>query len=146
MAEKLATVLVADASVVVPLVAVEPLSEAAEERLSAASHLVAPSLVIAEVASALRRKVEIGEIDTSRAERSLSDLLNAIRTGTITLVRDEELALTALRIATAARHKVWDCFYIALAESQHAALVTADRKQARIAQSRGVEPVLLKSV
>jgi predicted nucleic acid-binding protein len=129
----------------VPYVAIESLSEAAQELLDGPYQLVSPSLVVAEVASALRRKVAMSEIDTPKAERSLGDLLEAVQTGAIRLTRDEDLVLAALRISIVERHKVWDCFYIALAESQRAVLATADRKQARIAETRGIESVLLKS-
>jgi predicted nucleic acid-binding protein len=141
MAEAAGQLLVADASLVVPLVAPESGSEAARALLSGAYRWISPSLLIAEVTSALHRKVIGNELTGVEAERSLGDLLDAVDDGAIRLVRDEDLASAALRIAVTEGHKVWDCFYVALAESEQAALATADRKQARIAETRGIELV-----
>jgi len=38
------------------------------------------------------------------------------------------LVRRALQIATELRHPVYDCFYLALAEAEDAAVVTADRR------------------
>ncbi|MGH6913872.1 MAG: type II toxin-antitoxin system VapC family toxin, partial [Geminicoccales bacterium] len=47
------------------------------------------------------------------------------------------LAGRAFEIAAELRHPVYDCFYLALAESQDAPLITADRRLlARLAGSR----------
>ncbi len=141
MAEVAGQLLVADASLVVPLVALESGTEAAKALLMGAYRWISPSLLIAEVTSALRRKVADKELTDEEAARSLGDLLAAVDDGAIRLVRDEDLAPAALRIATTEGHKVWDCFYIALAASERAVLATADRKQARIAETRGIELV-----
>jgi predicted nucleic acid-binding protein len=42
-------------------------------------------------------------------------------------------------------HKVADCVYVALAEHEGAALATADRRLASLAEQRGVATTLLSS-
>jgi predicted nucleic acid-binding protein len=53
------------------------------------------------------------------------------------LVSLPPLTARALEIAAELRHPVYDCFYLALAESEDATLVTADRRLiGRLAGSR----------
>jgi predicted nucleic acid-binding protein len=60
------------------------------------------------------------------------------------LVPDEELRLRALEIALNLKHPIYDCFYLALAEREGAALISADRKLIAAGKRvKGVEVTVL---
>jgi predicted nucleic acid-binding protein len=50
------------------------------------------------------------------------------------LIPLEELAPSALAIAAELKHPIHDCFYVALAERESAALVTADKRLLALAK------------
>ena len=113
-----------DASVVVKLFVDEPGSAEAERLVIDGHELVAPELLLLEVANALHRKLQAQAILTDdllpaidRMQRSLLDL----RPVSASVRRAVELALII-------DHPVYDCLYLALAEQLRAPLVTADRR------------------
>jgi phosphoserine phosphatase len=65
-----------DSSVLVKLLTGEPGSEAAVAVVTDATDLVVPAFAWAEVGSALRKKVRMGEIDARQAQRAWDDLLS----------------------------------------------------------------------
>jgi predicted nucleic acid-binding protein len=71
-------------------------------------------------------------------EKALGVPLNAADRGEIRLAEDERFMAAALVLATLMGHKVADCVYVALAEDEGAALATADRRLASLAERRGV--------
>jgi predicted nucleic acid-binding protein len=139
----LATVL--DASVAVRWVTMEPGTAAAIALLKRPTRWVAPRLLLTEVAGALHRKIREGRIRDIAATEALDVLLIAIDRGEIQLAEDERLMVAALVLATLMNHKVADCVYVALAEHEGAALATADRRLASLAEQRGVATTLLSS-
>lgn len=77
------------------------------ERVASGDHpLIAPTLVIAESCNAVWKRLRRGEVAADHAQ----------------------LVVARLTIARALDHPVYDCFYLALAEKEAAALVTADRR------------------
>jgi predicted nucleic acid-binding protein len=86
--------------------------------------LIAPDLVVAEVSSAAWKRFRRGEIDSVLAD----GIANRIAHHFNALTPLRELAPSAMTIARALGHSVYDCFYLALAEREDAALVTADRR------------------
>lgn len=116
--------LVIDASVVVPCFVPERFSSSARSWLDAASMLLAPELLSLECANALWKKVRLGEI----ALRDASAALEHIVSGFIELRSSPALACTALELGAELNHPVYDCAYVALAEAESAAFLTADRK------------------
>lgn len=114
--------LVIDASVAVKWVLPEDGAERAAVLQAQSQELIAPTLIAAEIGSALRKRVAAKEL-------SLSEALSAARiaTGLISrLVPIQELAERALEVSIELKHHIYDCFYLALAERENAALVTAD--------------------
>ena len=83
--------------------------------------LLAPDLIAAEAANALRRRVSRG-LDPRIAEQALCALL------TVPFHRrsSEPLQQRALALALLHRQHTYDCTFVALAEAEGAQLVTAD--------------------
>lgn len=136
---------VVDASVAVRWIVSERGSEEAAELLTQPIVWIAPRLMLTEVAATLRRKVVGGELRTEIAAQALGALIEAVADGTIRLADDEEIVALALMLALAVKHKVPDCLYLALAEREGTALVTADLRLGALARERGVTTHLLPS-
>jgi predicted nucleic acid-binding protein len=126
--------LVIDASVAVKWVLAEDAADRAAALRAQPDELIAPTLIAAEIGSAMRKRVVARLL-------SLPEALRAARTATALLNRlvpDPELTQRALELAIELRHPIYDCIYLALAEREKCALVTADQdllakaKRARI--------------
>jgi predicted nucleic acid-binding protein len=88
------------------------------------SELVGPTLIHAEVGNALWKRVRKKELaDDGEIEARLADLTRYVRT-----VDETMLVPRALRLAIDLARPVYDCVYLALAEAQDDALLTADRR------------------
>ncbi len=129
---------VIDASVAVKLVVNEPGTPESVNLIERSVRWLAPRLLVTEVASALRRKAEGGDLTPIHATSALAALLDAVDDGIIQLAQDEALAPAALALALTLGHRVPDCVYLALAEREGAVLASADRKLLAAAKSRGV--------
>jgi predicted nucleic acid-binding protein len=113
--------LVVDASVAA-LWVLEQEGSARASALCTDNNLIAPSLIAAEIGSALWKAVRRGDVTRADALIALDAALLPIDS----LLPMEELRGRALEIAIELKHPIYDCFYLALAERQNAALVTAD--------------------
>jgi predicted nucleic acid-binding protein len=94
------------------------------DRLRSEGGLIAPSLITAEVGSAIWKAVRRGAV-------SRADALAAIEAALLpfeALHPIEPLRSRALALAIDLDHPIYDCFYLALAEREGAPLVSADRK------------------
>lgn len=124
--------LVVDASVVAKWFVEEPLSDAAVA-LSESQDLIAPDIMMVEVANAFRKKIQAGEMDL---DVGLVDLDN-LRKGIPELDRSSRYMDDALELADELNHPVYDCVYLALAFHAGVKVVTADgRFHDRIQRSR----------
>ena len=123
---------VVDASVAVKWVVEERLSAHAH-RLYQTHELIAPSLLHAEVASALAKGVARGDLEPDVAARKMR---RVVRSG-IEVVPDEYLCVAAVQLAAELDHSVYDCFYLALAVARDVPLITADRRLVAVAQAAG---------
>jgi predicted nucleic acid-binding protein len=125
--------IVVDASVAVKWFIHEPDRPAARRLLEPQSPLIAPDLIVAEVASAMWKRVMAGEGDARQAPLTAASLPRFFAR----LLPLSPLAARAVEIAAELRHPVYDCFYLALAEREDATFVTADRRLVgRLAGSR----------
>jgi predicted nucleic acid-binding protein len=132
--------LIVDASVAVKWVLDEPETERAVALRNSNPDLVAPSLVHAEIGNSLWRAVLRGDVTPSVA----SDALKVAIAHYARIVFLAELADNALELATRLRHPIYDCFYLALAQRERCALVTADRRLLSAAKAlTGVEVLAL---
>jgi predicted nucleic acid-binding protein len=116
--------LVVDASVVIPCFVPERFSEAARGWVVAADALLAPELLSFECANALWKKARVGELTVQDARSALERIVG----GFIELRASTSLASTALDLGMELNHPIYDCAYVALAEAENAAFLTADRK------------------
>jgi predicted nucleic acid-binding protein len=92
--------------------------------LIAAELLAAPELVLAEVTNACWKATRLGLLDMAQAENAIESLPRYF----VTLYSLSSLAAAAFHIARSLDHPVYDCVYLALAERESVALVTADRR------------------
>jgi predicted nucleic acid-binding protein len=116
--------LVVDASVAVKWVLDEPATDRAVALRNSDGDLIAPSLVHAEIGNALWRAALRGDITAPEAVRGL----NAAVAHYSRIILLPELADNAIELAIELRHPIYDCFYLALAQRERCALVTADRR------------------
>jgi predicted nucleic acid-binding protein len=137
---------VVDASVVVRWIVPERGAERALELLARSIDWIAPRLMLAEVAGALRRKVTAGELTAALAAEGLDFVLGIVARGALRLHRDETVIRSALALSIAHQHKVPDCLYLALAEDTGAALATADFRLSEIAHARQVRTLLVPTI
>ena len=115
--------LVVDASVALKwFLSEEPHADRALAVVQDGVPLIAPDLVIAEVCNAAWRSARLGRISHAQVDEIASSLPRFFDG----LVSTATLAPRAVAIAGQLDHPVYDCLYVALAESEQAALVTAD--------------------
>ncbi len=117
------TALVVDASVVIKWVVIEKDSEQAQQ-LRRRCRLVAPELVVAEVADLLWKKIRLGEFSLSEAQEAAG----FIRETGIEIRPMLGLLGDAIRLADRIRHPAYDCIYLALALATGIRFVTADER------------------
>lgn len=126
------TSLVVDASVAARWILEDRYSREAA-RVLAGFDLTAPTLLHAEVASALTKSVKHGDLS---ADEALVEII-AFAGLELETVPDEDLAPRAVQLSCALDHSVYDCFYLALAMALEIPLVTADRELLETAQRAG---------
>lgn len=136
--------LVIDASIAVALI-VEEIDSARARRLAKrASSLIAPDLLLVEMANALWKfarkpdsateamRVEKGvPSHAERVEAAKEALAALVDSHKIDFVDCEKLAVRALELAIELDHPVYDCVYLALALAEGVAMVTADKRFAQ---------------
>ena len=128
--------LVVDASVAVKWFIVETGASAALEVLRSENALIAPELFVAEVVNVVWKRLMKGDLERGQAAHVPSALPKLFAE----LWPLVWLARGAFEIAIDLRHPAYDCFYLALAESEDAVMVTADRRLiGRLADSRWAE-------
>ncbi len=103
------------------------------------SSLVAPDLILAEVANACWKAVRAGYMTPEEMETALRLLPGFF----IELHSIAGLFEHAGQFAVELNHPVYDCCYIALARREAAQLVTADKRLAHAAQASSIEVRLI---
>ena len=115
--------MIVDASIAVKWIAHEPDSDAALTLIERGD-LVAPALMLMEVANALYKMAVRGEVSaTTSFAQNVAALANIVE-----IIEDAPLAARALDIALALRHPVYDCIYLALAEARDDVVIAADKR------------------
>ena len=128
--------IVVDASVAAKWALQENASDRARALLDSDEDFIAPSLIVAEIGSALWKRAVRQDMSTRDAVRALQSAVRLLTQ----LVSPTELAARATEIAVDLRHPIYDCFYLALAERERCALITADAKLIAAAKAvKGVE-------
>ena len=116
--------LVLDASAVVRIIEGSPEALELQEALLAADLVIAPELMLTEVANALWRLQRAGQLEVDR----LQELLSRAAALVDHIEPDRTLQREALALATHLDHPVYDCLYLVLARREVATLLTADHK------------------
>lgn len=115
---------VVDASIALKWVIPEVLSEKADRVRTGDDDVLAPDLLLVEVANALWRKTVAKELSPREAD----DAFELITRSGLDVRSTGPLLPRAMDFARRLGHPVHDCVYLALAEREHAALVTADHR------------------
>jgi len=116
--------LIVDASVAVKWVLDEAGDLEARALIERRAPLIAPELIVSEVTNVAWKRHVRGDIPLRQARLITVDVPQLFSQ----LFALAPLRGRALSIALELRHPVYDCFYLALAESQDATMVTADRR------------------
>jgi len=114
---------VVDASVAIKWFTPEDLSERADQIAVSGSTLLAPKLILIEVANAFRVKTLRNLITAEDASEYLASLPRYFDS----LFEQDDLVPSALSLACSLRHPVYDLLYVEAARRHDAVLVTADR-------------------
>jgi predicted nucleic acid-binding protein len=123
---------VVDASIAVKWVIPEVLSDKADQLRADDDEMLAPDLLLVEVANALWRKTASREISAAEAGRAF-DLVSE---SGIDLRPTAPLLPRAMEVARQLSHPVYDCVYLVLAEREHVSFVTADQRLLRRTSAR----------
>jgi predicted nucleic acid-binding protein len=116
--------LVIDSCVCVKWVIREQDSERAIDLLSSDVELIAPDLVLLEVANALWKNVRRGLVTAERSQSRLADLPGFFNR----LLPSAELVAESLGLALTIDMPIYDCAYVIASRRTGAKLVTADTK------------------
>ncbi|HEY7302463.1 MAG TPA: type II toxin-antitoxin system VapC family toxin [Xanthobacteraceae bacterium] len=120
--------IIVDASVAVRWFIDVPGSDKAYRLIEGEDRILAPDLVIAEIASALWKAVRFAGLAPATAAEAIA----GAGAGFHELISARTLADRALAIALDLRHPIYDCFYLALAQARTVRLVTADDRLMRV--------------
>jgi len=112
----------------------------ATETLESGERLVAPELILAEVANTFWKAVRAAYMTPEEMQTALRVLPSFF----VELRSIVDLVAEAGQLAVALNHPVYDCCYIALARREAAPLVTADKRLATAA--RGVPKVEVRLI
>lgn len=123
-------ILVIDASVAVKWFVQEDLSPEAWSLLEAKHRLIAPELIVAELANVVWKKTIRQEIDFTQAQSIIRSIV--LPSFISEFIETTTLSEQAFALAVQWNHPVYDCFYAACAEALSAPLVSADEKFLRL--------------
>jgi len=131
--------LVVDASVAAKWYLEESDSDLAQQFVEAGHELIAPELLLVEVANTLFKAWSRGAIDDAHMDGALAQLPTAFAA----LWPIADLVADAMVIARILLHPVYDCIYLALAWRTGARIVTADERLIEVARASTWDHFLL---
>ena len=120
---------VLDASAAVRLILGDPTAAGLAELIRAAPLVLAPELMLTEVANALwklQRAEQLAGLEPQQLLADATDLVDRVEP-------DRHLQAEALALACPLGHPVYDCLYLSLARREAATLITADRRLQQLA-------------
>jgi predicted nucleic acid-binding protein len=132
-------ILVVDASVAARWVLPEPGSERALALRDEQSDLIAPDLIVAEVANTVWKYARRGAVSSADAAAAVDVAVAPLSR----LAPVHELLGTAMAMALRHGHPVYDCFYLALAHREGATIATVDQAQFEMARRARISARLL---
>jgi predicted nucleic acid-binding protein len=125
---------VVDASVAVKWFVEEVRSAPARAVLASGEPIIAPDLIVPEACNTAWKKVKRGDISRDQGEA----LMRALPLSFDRLAPTAPLSPRALELACAHDHPAYDCFYLALAESEAAVLVSDDERVIELGRQAGL--------
>ena len=125
----MASTAVLDASAALRLITNAPGVEPLVQQLAEAPLVLAPELMLTEVANAIRKLQRAGQLKLIEPRALLADALELVDQ----IEPDRHLQVEALALACHLDHPVFDCLYLALARREAAVLLTADRRLQQLA-------------
>ena len=99
------------------------------EALASADLVLAPELMLTEVANALWRLQRAGQLEGAGLQQRLERAVALVDH----IEPDRTLQAEALALATHLDHPVYDCLYLVLARQEVAALLRADQRLLKLA-------------
>jgi predicted nucleic acid-binding protein len=126
--------MIVDASVAFKWFVPEPESDRALALFETTEALYAPDLILTEVSNAMWARLRRLGGDHGPAVKAAASALPRMLT---LLVPVAELLPRAIDLAFDLQHPIYDCIYLALAEREKAALITADRRLIATASGGG---------
>ena len=121
--------IVVDASALVRIIEGAEAAAPLQEAVLKADLVLAPELMLTEVANALWRLQRAGQLEVDGLQRRLSRAVELVDV----IEPDRHLQAEALALACHLDHPVYDCLYLALARREAAVLVTADQRLQQLA-------------
>jgi predicted nucleic acid-binding protein len=121
---------VLDASAAVRLILADPAAADLVERVGGAALVLAPELMLTELANTLWKLQRAGRLN----ELDPQELLAEARELVDRLEPDRHLQAEALALACHLNHPVYDCLYLALARREAASLISSDRRLNALAE------------
>jgi predicted nucleic acid-binding protein len=121
---------VLDASAAVRLILGDPAAAAMAEQIREAALVLAPELMLSEVANTLwklQRAGHLVDLDPQQLLADARDLVDRVEP-------DRHLQSEALALACHLNHPVYDCLYLALARREAASLISADQRLQQLAE------------
>ncbi|MBF0286037.1 MAG: type II toxin-antitoxin system VapC family toxin [Magnetococcales bacterium] len=117
-------ILIVDASVACKWYLHEEGSNLAMALLKSGPEVIAPDLIFAEAGNVLYKHLLDGTFPPDRIPQVAAHLRRTLRE----VVPSLDLFSSAVELAAALRHPIYDCFYLALAQREKAPLITADQR------------------
>lgn len=132
--------IIVDASVALLWLVDTPASMRAEPLLDSEEPVVAPDLIVPELANAVWKSVAFAQLSTADAQ----DAIESISRFFSDIVPTYPFRNRALSIAIELKHPAYDCFYLALAEQLSCSIVTTDERLLRRCTNTRFEKLLLR--
>ena len=123
--------LVVDASVACKWTLEEPDSDLARKLLASGEQLIAPAIILAEMANVFWHRSHVGDIAQAQAR----DGFTVAHKMFFHIEPLDGLIEAALDLSIRMEHPIYDCLYLALAMSESCEMITADKRFAKRASA-----------
>ena len=126
---------VVDSNIVAKWLLPEPDSSLARTLLVPQYKLKAPDLLLSELANVFWKGARRGDFTVGESHELLNRFVSGHVDVTVRLLPSRLVIKHALQIASAERHSIYDCIYLALAVQARCRLITADNRLVKTIQS-----------
>ena len=133
---------IVDASVALLWLIDLPASKEAEQLLQRDETIIAPDILVPEIANALWKAVSFAGLPSAEAQ----DAMRTLDRFFSEIAPTSPLRDRALAIALELKHPAYDCFYLAFAEQRACPLITADKRLVRRATKTPFEKLISELV